>query len=139
MSDKKQGVIPMLSYENGTDAMDWLPKAFGFTESTRMTGKDGRLTHGELDTGNGIIMLASPSPDYEGPKKHREHCEQAAKWLSVPYIIDGILVYVSDINAHFEQAKKSGAAMLSEPEETPHGKIYRCEDIEGHRWMFVEQ
>src|SRR5260221_5141697 len=139
MSNKTQGVVPMLSYENGPAAIDWLAKAFGFTERTRMVDKEGRLSHGEMETGSGYIMLASPTPDYESPKRHREHCDAADKWLSVSYIVDGVLVFVQDLSSHAKQAKEAGALILSKPEETPHGKLYRCEDIEGHRWMFIEK
>ena len=132
-------VIPMIAYENGPTAMDWLAGAFGFKERARMTSPDGRLSHGEMEAGEGLIMLATPSPDYHGPKRHREECEQARKWSSVPYIVDGVLVYVPDVSAHFEQARRAGAHILSEVEETPDGKRYRAEDIEGHRWMFVER
>ena len=132
-------VIPMVAYEDGPTAMDWLAGAFGFKERARMTGPDGRLSHGEMEAGEGLIMLATPSPDYHGPKKHREECEHARKWSSVPYIVDGVLVYVPDVSAHFERARRAGANILSEVEETPDGKRYRAEDIEGHRWMFVER
>src|SRR5262249_62386188 len=54
-----QGVIPMLAYENGPAAMDWLAEAFGFVEKDRRV-EDGRLTHGEMDTGGGVVMMATP-------------------------------------------------------------------------------
>jgi uncharacterized glyoxalase superfamily protein PhnB len=57
----------------------------------------------------------------------------------VPYIVDGVLVYVKDAGAHYEQARKAGATILSELEEGPDGKRYRAEDLEGHRWMFLER
>jgi PhnB protein len=131
-------VIPMIAYEDGPRAMDWLAQAFGFRERLRMVTPEGRLSHGEMEAGDGVIMLATPSPDYESPLHHRADCEQAAKWSSVPYIIDGVLVYVSDVSAHFDHARKSGANILSEVEEGANGKRYRVEDIEGHRWMFVQ-
>ena len=28
--------------------------------------------------------------------------------------------------------------MLSEIEENPFGRLYRVEDVEGHRWMFIQ-
>ena len=136
--DIKQGVIPMIAYEKGLEALEWLTKAFGFKELKRFADKD-RLTHGEMDTGNGIIMLATPSPDYQNPKNHRENCEYARKWSNVPWIVDGVLVYVNNIQDHFEKAKRAGAKILTEVEITPHGSVYRCEDIEGHRWMFVQE
>ena len=35
--------VPMIAYENGVAALDWLSRAFGFRERMRMLGKDGRL------------------------------------------------------------------------------------------------
>ena len=131
-------VIPMLAYEDGPAAMDWLAHAFGFKERTRMM--DGaRLSHGEMEAGDGVIMLATPSPHYQGPRHHREECEAARRWSEVPYIVDGVLVYVPDASAHFQTAKAAGATILSELEGDEHGKRYRAEDLEGHRWMFMER
>ena len=134
-----QFVIPMISYEDGIAALEWLSSAFGFRETTRLTTPDGRLSHGEMETGAGLIMLASPTPDYRGPKHHREVCEQARKWSSVPWIIDGVLVYVDDLDQHFSRAKAAGALILSEVEDGPPGRRYRAEDFEGHRWFFFEK
>ena len=133
-------VIPMIAYEDGPAALDWLARVFGFHERARMTSPgDGRLTHGEMETGSGVIMLATPSPHYRGPKRHREDCEQAALWSEVPYIVDGVLVYVDDVKSHFEQARAGGATILSPLEEDSNGAKYRAEDLEGHRWMFVQR
>jgi len=85
-------VVPMLAYEDGPAAMDWLAKAFGFDEVGRILGPDGRLSHGEMMTGEeGMIMLATPSPHYQSPRHHRESCEAAARWSEVPYVVDGVL------------------------------------------------
>jgi len=132
-----QQVIPMIAYANGPAAMDWLARAFGFRELDRRV-ENGRLTHGEMDTGGGLVMLATPSLHYHGPKRHREECDVARAWHDVPYIIDGVLVYVDDIAAHFERARSAGATILSELETTEDGGRYRAEDLEGHRWMFVQ-
>src|ERR1700730_14368328 len=99
----------MIAYEDGRRAMDWLATAFGFRERARMTAADGRLSHGEMEAGEGVIMLATPSPDYQGPKKHRNWCEQARKWSTVPYIIDGVLVYVQAHRIEYERASTAGA------------------------------
>jgi uncharacterized glyoxalase superfamily protein PhnB len=131
--------IPMLAYERGGEAMDWLIRAFGFVEKTRMFGVDGRLAHGELDTGDGLVMLAMPSPDYESPRHHREHCDAARRWSAVPWVIDGVHVYVDDVAAHFARAQAAGVVILSAIDEGPPGRRYRCEDLEGHRWMFMER
>jgi PhnB protein len=128
----------MISYEDGIAALEWLRSAFGFRETARLTTPDGKLSHGEMEAGTGLIMLASPTPEYRSPKRHREVCEQARKWSTVPWIIDGVLVYVSNLDRHFERAKTAGATILSEIEEGPPGRRYRAEDLEGHRWFFLE-
>jgi PhnB protein len=129
----------MLSYEDGIAALEWLTRAFGFRETTRLLSTDGRLSHGEMKAGDGLIMLATPSPDYQSPKRHRETCEAARKWSTVPYIIDGVLVYVADLDRHFTRAKNAGATILSKIEDGPPGRRYRAEDLEGHRWFFFEK
>jgi uncharacterized glyoxalase superfamily protein PhnB len=134
----RQAVVPMLTYANGTAAMDWLANAFGFVETMRFVDDDGVLGHGEMTVNGGLLMLASATPAYEGPRAHREHCDRARAWSQVPYVIDGVLVEVDDVDAHCAQARSAGATILSEPEDTPHGRLYRAEDLEGHRWMFTQ-
>ena len=83
--------------------------------------------------------MATATPDYQGPRAHREHCEDAARWSASPYVIDGVLAFVDDVEAHCARARDRGAAILSEPEPGPHGLQYRVEDVEGHRWMFQQR
>jgi uncharacterized glyoxalase superfamily protein PhnB len=140
MSEQDPGVVPMLSYRDGAIAMDWLSRVFGFEVRERWLDDDGVLTHGEMSTGNGLVMLATPSPDYEGPALHRQGCEAAATWSSVPWVVDGVLVHVADVAAHFERAARGGAPLLSSVEDGPGGsRLYRTEDVEGHRWMFMQR
>ena len=133
-------VIPMLSYENGAAAIDWLTGAFGFRERLRFQEDDGTVTHAELETGSGVVMLATPSPDYVSPKRLRELSSDARKMAEVPYVIDGVLIEVDDVDAHFAQARDAGATILSEPEDVRDVGVrhYRVEDPEGHRWMFSQ-
>ena len=120
------GAVPMLAYEDGVAAMDWLARAFGFRERMRMLTGDGRLSQGEMEAGDGgAIMLANPTPDYQSPKHHREIGEAAAAW--------------SRVDADFRRANAAGSMILSEVETTENGKRYRAEDLEGHRWMFTER
>ncbi|MBW3536714.1 MAG: VOC family protein [Actinobacteria bacterium] len=130
-------VVPMISYEDAVAALDWLASTFGFHEQTRMENDDGSIGHAEMTIGDGLIMLAEPTPDYESPRHHRDTCAQSAKWQSVPWVIDGFYVQVEDVDAHFDRAKAMGARILSEPEEAHGARSYRVEDLEGHRWMFA--
>ena len=45
-----------------------------------MLDDKGRLAHGELTLGDGIIILASPTEDYQSPRHHRDVCEVANKF-----------------------------------------------------------
>ncbi len=99
----------MLSYENGVASLEWLKQAFGFEENieTRFI-EDGRLTHAELKAGNNIIMIATPSLNYESVNKQRKRDKQMDQWLSVPWIVNGLLVYVENLALHFKKAKENG-------------------------------
>ncbi len=131
-------VVPMPTYEDVARASVWLCDAFGFSERERYTD-DGRVTTAVLAAGDGMILLGFATPEYRSPRAHAEACEQARKWAEVPYVIDGVLVHVDDAREHYERATRAGATILSELEETDHGRRYRAADPEGHRWMFVER
>jgi uncharacterized glyoxalase superfamily protein PhnB len=129
-------VIPMLSYEDVAGAAAWLGRAFGFRERLRYTEPDGEVSHLEMELDGGVIMLGRPGRAYQSPKHHREVCEIARDYSRVPYVIDGVHVYVDDVDEHCEQARSAGALILREPEDQPYGRLYVAEDLEGHRWMF---
>lgn len=116
MAQESPAVIPMISYENGLAAVQWLSDAFGFREraAARVVGPDGRLQHAELQAGDGLLMLASPTADY-------------------------VMVHVDDVDRHYARAKAAGATILSELEDGGPGRRYRAEDLEGHRWMFLQR
>jgi PhnB protein len=132
-------MIPMLTYEDVGAAADWLCAAFGFRPSgEQYRDEEGRVTHAELAYGDGEVMLGFASPAYRSPRRHAQECEQAAKWLDNPYVVDGVLVQVDDLDAHLERARSAGAEILRGPDEQPFGRLYTAADVEGHRWMFVQ-
>jgi PhnB protein len=129
----------MISYEDVGSAIDWLVKAFGFQESgQRYSDDEGRVTHAELSLDGASVMLGWPGPEYRSPKRHAQECEQAARWLATPWVVDGVHVGVDDLDAHYERAKAEGATILREPEDLPFGRLYAAADLEGHRWMFMQ-
>ena len=138
-----QTIVPMLAYEDAAGAIAWLKEAFGFIEdeAARFTDDDGTVTHAELDVGDSsVVFLATPTPDYQSPKHHRQQCEPAAKWSQVPWVIDGLMVQVPDVDAHHERARAAGAEVLRGPESNADigVRLYTAEDVEGHRWMFTQ-
>ncbi len=135
----EQRVVPMLSYEDAGRAADWIVEAFGFEEIERY--EDERtVTHVTLKLGDGTVYLGNPGPDYRGPRRLAETCEAARRMLETPYVVDGVMVQVDDIEAHYERARAAGATILTELEDNPGvgQRQYRAEDLEGHRWMFAQ-
>lgn len=143
MSDQPGGawppVIPMPTYEDVGAASAWLCAAFGFAERERFVDERGVVTTTILDVpAGGVIMLGRTGPDYQSPRRHRATCAAARRWSDTPYVVDGILVAVTEVDGHCARARAAGAMVLTEPEDTPHGRHYRAEDCEGHRWMFAQ-
>ena len=136
-----QRVFPMIAYEDTAAAIDWLTEAFGFEErGRRYPNEDGTIGHAELEVGGGqVVMLATPNREYRSPKSHRKTCETAARWLDNPWVVDGLLVLVDDLDAHHERAAAAGANVIRPLEEGPDGRLYTAEDVEGHRWMFQQR
>jgi hypothetical protein len=60
----------MLAYEDAAAAIDWLERAFGFRErpNSRYTDEQGTVGHAELELGDGVIMVSSPTPEYRDPR-----------------------------------------------------------------------
>lgn len=118
-------ITPYLLYEDLSNTVDWLIKAFGFTERFRMPGPDGKLTHAEIQLGDGVVMMGCPGPDYKNPK----HLGASTNL---------IYVYVEDVDAHYERAEAAGAKITQEPEDMFYGdRRYAAEDPEGHVWNFA--
>ena len=135
-----QRIFPMIAYEDAGAAADWLCEAFGFTErGERYVTEDGMVGHAELELGGEVVMLATPNREYQSPKRHRETCDAACSWLDNPWVIDGVLVLVDDLDAHHEHAVAAGAKVIRPREEGPAGRLYTAEDVEGHRWMFQQR
>jgi uncharacterized glyoxalase superfamily protein PhnB len=137
-----QRIVPMLSYEDAAAASHWLCTAFGFAEDRelRHTDPNGVVTHAEIEHDGARVMLATPNAEYRSPRHHRETCEDAARWLDNPWVIDGVFVEVDDVDQHYERAVAAGATILREPNEPGVGfRIYTAEDPEGHRWMFGQR
>ena len=131
-------VIPMLTYEDGVAALEFLVMAFGFVEMERWLDDDGRLSHGELEIGGQRVFLAQGPAGYQSPKTQAQHYPPAAEWQKSPYVINGVLVTVDDVDALLDRAKAAGVDILSGPDDAPPGRLFRCADLEGQRWMFLQ-
>ncbi len=128
--------IPMLSYEDCGAAILWLQAAFGFREVERFADEGGRITHAILERDGATIHLGWPGPEYQSPRRHAATCETARRWQDVPWVIDGVLLEVTDLDACHALAVAHGARVIRPPMEGGGGRLFTAEDCEGHRWMF---
>jgi PhnB protein len=113
-----------LLYEDGAAAMDFIRDAFGFEDELRTYSPEGRMWHGELRLGDGVVYVGEPGNGYQSPNRlgHR----------SV-----GIHVYVDDVDAHYERARAAGAEVKEPPSDRPYGdRSYSAHDLEGQLWYF---
>jgi uncharacterized glyoxalase superfamily protein PhnB len=136
-----QRLVPFLGYEDAAAAIDWLCAAFGATENAeaRRSAADGTIGHAELDLEGSTIFLSTPE-NYVGSRRHRESCEIERRMHDNPWVIDGLLVEVDDVDAHHARAVEAGATIVREPEDPGVGyRLYTAEDLEGHRWMFGQR
>jgi uncharacterized glyoxalase superfamily protein PhnB len=117
--------MPHLLYENVGQALTWLSEAFGFSEHYRYVGPDGSVSNAQMYLGNAWIMLGSSSPG-----------DPVARGGRPP---QSPVVFVTDVDAHFERARRAGAKIIAAPADSLFGeRQYGAEDVEGHHWYFSQ-
>jgi PhnB protein len=118
-------VIPYIFYRDVPAALEWLSRAFGFTERMRTQTPRGG-THGEMLVGDQLIMMG------QGSSELRMQSVSDTKVAT-----QGVFVYLSDVDAHHERARAAGARIDKPPEDLPYGRSYTVRDLEGHPWFFT--
>ena len=122
-----EGATPYLSVKGAADAIEFYKKAYGATETMRMTAPDGRIGHAEIKIGKANIMLADEHPEIG--------------FLS-PRTLGGspvtIHIYVEDVDALAARAEAAGAKVLRPVADQFYGdRSGQFEDPFGHRWNFA--
>src|ERR1700677_3364423 len=107
----KPEILTYIPYSEVAGALDWLARAFGFTEEMRMPAPNGGV-HGEMPLDGQRIMLGQ-----------RPGGRPASENESVP-AAQGIFVYLADVDAHFERARAAGARIDKSPQDLPYGRSY---------------
>lgn len=118
-------VIPYLSIDGASAAIDFYANVFGARERMRMPAPDGKIGHAELEFGDAMIMLADVFPDMGGQS---------------PAAIGGtpvtVMVYVEDVDAAFGRAVAAGATVEREVENQFYGdRAGQFVDPFGHKWF----
>ncbi len=119
-------VVPILVYEDVTQAIDWLCRAFGFAERLRFA-RDGVVGHAQLNVGDGAIMLGREGGPFRAPAPGADQVSQY------------VHITVADVDRHFERAREAGARIVKSPETMPFGeRQYTAVDPGGHWWTFSQ-
>lgn len=117
-------VMPYLSIDGASEAIDFYVKVLGATERMRMPNPDGTIGHAEIQLGDSVIMLSDPWPEGNVyPPKH---------WGGTPV---SITVYVEDVDAVFAKALELGATELRAVRDEFYGdRSGSFADPFGHSW-----
>src|SRR5262245_45911689 len=89
-----------LYYQDPAKAIDWLCRAFGFEVRLKVEGDDGGIVHSELVYGEGLIMVSGMKPRFPHAKSPRDVGGANTQ---------NMMIYVDDLEAHIERARKHGA------------------------------
>jgi uncharacterized glyoxalase superfamily protein PhnB len=124
---KIEKLIPLLVCQDISAEHDFLVNVLGFSSGGIHRTADGQAVHGEVRGGGLVIWL---------------HCVAAELKLasprSMPAATSGLVVYVEDVDAHYERARSHGAQPEGEPKDMPYGqREYGITDPERHRWWFA--
>ncbi|MBF6558375.1 MAG: MerR family transcriptional regulator [Acidimicrobiales bacterium] len=120
--------IALLVYRDLEASYDYLIRVFGLGPGQLARDEAGRIVHGELQAGDGVIWL---------------HPELPSMGLSSPKAVGAttacMAVMVDDVDAHFRHASEQGAPIEYEPVDQPYGyREYGARDSEGHLWSFMK-
>ena len=114
-------------YDKPVTAARWLADAFGLTSPRSLPvpepGKDldAERTWLEFRIGSSSVLVFKAENRAAGP----------VPVTHVPWI------YVDDLDAHFARASAAGAKIV-EPIHQHGYRAYQAEDLEGHRWTFIQ-
>jgi uncharacterized glyoxalase superfamily protein PhnB len=131
---RPSGIIPTLYYDDVGKALEWLVRAFGFTERFRY-GPGGAPQGAQLVAGDGAIMISvartGQSSDWDDSGKLRPPRDGEVNII--------VSVHVEDADAVHDRARAFGARILHEPQTYPFGeRQFTAEDFAGHRWAFSQ-
>lgn len=119
-------LLPHVFYEDVATAAAWLGKTFGFVEHYNFKLPDGRI-HGSLLYLKDVwIMLKSPGVSATSPTK-------------LGGLTQTLMIFVEDIESHYQIAKSGNAIIVEELHLTEYGEQqYVVVDPEGHQWIFAK-
>lgn len=120
-------VLPVLACSDIEAEHDFLVRVLGFHSGGLERTPDGTVVHGEVLAGERRIWI---------------HLTSATEKLATPTTLGGagggIVVFVKDVDAHFEASRDAGATILLEPTNQPYGqREYGVREPDGHSWWIA--
>jgi PhnB protein len=117
-------VTPYLTVNDAARAIDFYKRAFGAQEILRMDAPGGKIAHAEIRIGDSVIMLGDESPQ-----------SAARSPQSLGGTTGGLMLYVQNVDAVYNQAVAAGAQAEAPPTDMFWGDRYgRLKDPFGHSW-----
>jgi uncharacterized glyoxalase superfamily protein PhnB len=120
-------VIPLLACSDIQAEHDFLVNVLGLASAGVERTPDGSVVHAEVRAGSHRIWL------------HRvDEASNLVPPVRSGSAEGGIVVHVSDVDAHHDHARGAGAEIVSEPADQDYGqREYGVRDPEGHLWWIA--
>jgi uncharacterized glyoxalase superfamily protein PhnB len=122
----RQPVTAYICVRGAADAISFYKRAFGATETFRLTDLQDRIGHAEIDIGGSAVMLADEHPDFG---------------FVAPPALGGspvaLHLHVTNADAAYARAVEAGATALRPPKDEFYGE--RSASVVcpfGYRWTF---
>lgn len=118
-------MLPYLYYEDARAALAFLVDAFGFTEIDAVRDDEGNVWHANISAGDGIVMVGPGMSEYGTAAVDGSRPATARTFI-----------YVDDVDAQCERARRAGATVLAEPADQGPNRTCCVRDPGGHQWIF---
>ncbi|HEX6759988.1 MAG TPA: MerR family transcriptional regulator [Propionibacteriaceae bacterium] len=119
--------VTLLVYDDIEAVHDHLVAVFGFGPGTITRDESGRVVHGELHVGDGVVWMHPPSADY-----------RLVSPASLGASTHCMAVIIDDVDRHHERAAAAGATIVYPPRDMAYGfREYGARDLEGGLWSFM--
>ena len=125
MTAKTPMIIPYLFYDDVAAAVDFLVRAFGFSEQMRVGTPSGGV-HAQVKLGDQIVMLGQGGWD-------KGHATPSV----LGRVTSGVFVYLDEADAHYAKAQAEGAEIVEPLADLAYGRSYTVRDPQGHTWYFT--
>jgi DNA-binding transcriptional MerR regulator len=120
--------LTLLVYRDIEVAQRHLVDVFGFAAGDLARDDGGKVVHGEVFAGDGVIWMHSESEEF-----------RLASPATLGAATHCMAVHVEDVDAHSERVRAAGGEIVYEPTDMPYGvREYAVRDNEGGLWSFMQ-